>query len=106
MSLTKNAAKNIFSRLGWHTAKKDQAGIAKELADVEEVHEIYGLGEASLFDEFFNFLDELGFQETFAKLKPKRQDRESPVPFDKILLIYFMRIVAGLPFFHHIHITQ
>jgi len=33
MSLTKNAAKNIFDRLTWHTAKKDQAGIAKELAD-------------------------------------------------------------------------
>jgi len=54
MSLTKNAAKNIFDRLTWHTAKKDQAGIAKELAEGEEVHEVYGLGEASLFDEFFN----------------------------------------------------
>lgn len=102
MSLTKNAAKNIFDRLTWHTAKKDQAGIARELAEGEEVHEVYGLGEASLFDEFFNFLDELRFDEAFAKLKPMRKKRESPISFYKILLIYFMRIVAGLQFFNHI----
>ncbi len=102
MNLIKNAAKNIFDRLTWHTARKDQAGITRELADGKEVHEIYGLGEASLFDEFFNFLDELGFNEAFVKLKPKRRDRESPIPFEKILLIYFMRIVAGLQFFNHI----
>lgn len=102
MSLTKNAAKNIFDRLTWHTAQKDQAGIARELAEGKEVHEVYGLGEASLFDEFFNFLDELRFDEAFAKLKPMRKKRESPISFYKILLIYFMRIVAGLQFFYHI----
>ena len=87
MSLTKNAAKNIFDRLTWHTAQKDQAGIARELAEGKEVHEVYGLGEASLFDEFFNFLDELRFDEAFAKLKPMRKKRESPISFYKILLI-------------------
>jgi len=102
MSLIKDVAENIFNRLTWHTAKKDQPGIAKELAEGEEVQEIYGLGEAGLFDEFFCFLDEFGIKELFEKLKPRCRDRESPVPFSAVMLIYFMRIVAGLKFFHHI----
>ncbi len=53
MSLTSNASKNIADRLAWHTANRDQAGIAKDLADGKDIPEVYGLGEAGLFDEFF-----------------------------------------------------
>lgn len=102
MDLIKNAAQNIFNRLTWHTAKRDQAGIARELAAGDDVHEVYGLGEAGLFDEFFYFLDEFGFKDLFEKLKPRRRGRESTVSFHAVILIYFMRIVAGLQFFNHI----
>ena len=55
MDIIKNASETIFKRLVWHTAKRDQAGIAEKLANEQEVHEIYGLGDAGLFDEFSLF---------------------------------------------------
>ena len=101
MSLISNSSKNIADRLAWHTANRDQAGIAKDLADGKDIPEVYGLGEAGLFDEFFYFLEHFGFTKLFMKLEPKDKDRNSPVPFMRIVYIYMMRIVAGLQFFWH-----
>jgi hypothetical protein len=102
MDIMKNASETIFKRLVWLTARRDQAGIADKLANEQEVDEIYGLGDAELFDEFFHFLRELGIMKTLEQLAPKRhRKRQSPVPFSAIMLIYLMRIVAGLKFFHH-----
>jgi hypothetical protein len=101
MSLSKDASKNIADRLAWHTANRDQAGIANGLAEGKDIPEVYGLGEAGLFDEFFYFLDQFGFTSLFMKLEPKCQKRNSPVPFMRIIYVYLMRIVAGLPFFWH-----
>lgn len=102
MSIINDAAKNIANRLTWHTAGRDQAGIARELADGEDIPEVYGLGEAGLFDEFFYFLEHFGFKDLFMGLDPKSKERESSVPFIAIIYIYLMRIVAGLNFFRHI----
>ena len=102
MDIIKNASETIFKRLVWHTARRDQAGIAEKLANEQEVHEIYGLGDAGLFDEFFCFLGELGIMKVLEQLAPRRhRKRQSPVPFSAVMLIYLMRIVAGLKFFHH-----
>jgi hypothetical protein len=38
--------------LAWHTANRDQAGIAKDLAEGKDIPEVYGLGEAGLFNTF------------------------------------------------------
>ncbi|MBW2598844.1 MAG: hypothetical protein JRC60_01835, partial [Deltaproteobacteria bacterium] len=46
MDIIKDASETIFKRLVWHTARRDQAGIAQKLANEREVHEIYGLGDA------------------------------------------------------------
>jgi len=102
MDLINEASQNIADRLTWHTANRDQAGIAKNLADGQDIPEVYGLGEAGLFDEFFYFLDHLGFKDLFMGLDPKSKKRESIVPFIAIIFIYLMRIVAGLKFFWHI----
>jgi hypothetical protein len=104
MEIIKEAAKNIADRLTWHTAGRDQAGIARELADGKDIPEVYGLGEAGLFDEFFYFLDHFGFKDLFMGLEPpsKKGKRKSSVPFLAIIYIYLMRIVAGLKFFWHI----
>ena len=102
MDIVKNASETIFKRLVWLTAKRDQAGIAEKLANEEEVDEIYGLGDAGLFDEFFHFLRKLDIMKILEQLAPLRhRKRQSPVPFSAIILIYLMRIVAGLKFFHH-----
>jgi hypothetical protein len=102
MNLITDAARNIANRLTWHTAGRDQAGIASDLADGKDIPEVYGLGEAGLFDEFFYFLESFGFHDLLAGLDPKSKKRESPVPFMAIIYIYLMRVVAGLKFFYHI----
>jgi hypothetical protein len=101
MNKTQNASQNIADRLAWHTANRDQAGIAKDLAEGKDIPEVYGLGDAGLFDEFFYFLERFGFTDLFMKLNPKSKKRNSPVPFMRIIFIYMMRIVAGLQFFWH-----
>ncbi len=102
MSLKADASQKIADRLTWHTANRDQAGIAKDLADGEDIPEVYGLGEAGLFDEFFCFLDHFGFKDLFIGLDPKSKKRKSSVPFIAVIFIYLMRIIAGLKFFWHI----
>jgi len=103
MGLVEKASQKIAERLSWCTAHRDQAGIAKDLADGKDISEVYGLGEAGLFDEFFYFLDQFGIMDLFNKLDPKITTRESNVKFPAVILIYLMRIVAGLAFFWHIH---
>ena len=38
MNIIKKASETIFTRLAWQAAKRDQAGIAKELANEQEIH--------------------------------------------------------------------
>jgi hypothetical protein len=102
MKLITQASQRIAERLTWCTASRDQAGIAKDLAESKEISEVYGLGEAGLFDEFFYFLEELGLMKHFMGLEPGRTERTSNVKFPAVILIYLMRIVAGLAFFWHI----
>ncbi|QCQ22373.1 hypothetical protein [Desulfoglaeba alkanexedens] len=66
------ASQKIIERLSWCTASRDQAGIASDLAEREEISEVYGLGEAGLFDEFFYFLEKLGIMKLFMGLDPNR----------------------------------
>ena len=101
-NLIADASQNITQRLVWHTALKDQAGIAQNMADGSDIQEIYGLGEAALFDEFFCFLDELGIKNLAMKLKPKIKKRETGINFLTVFLIYVMRIVSGSPHFWNI----
>ena len=103
MDLLQRASQKIAERLSWCTAHRDQAGIAKDLAEGKDISEVYGLGEAGLFDEFFYFLEQFGIMELLTTLDPKITTRESNVKFPAVILIYLMRIVAGLAFFWHIH---
>jgi hypothetical protein len=57
MKLVTQAFQRIAERLTWCTASTDQTGIANDLAEGKEISEVYGLGEAGLFDEFFYFLE-------------------------------------------------
>ena len=88
MNLIEDASQKIAQRLIWFTALKDQAGIATDLADGKDVEEVYGLGEAGLFDEFFSFLSQLGIKKLLFKLEPKIKQRQSNTKFDAVILIY------------------
>ena len=102
IDLLEKASTNIFNRLSWHTGLKDQAAIAADLASGKDIQEVYGLGEAGLFDEFFCFLDEVGISSLFESLAPKFTVRKSNIKFPAVILIYLMRIVSGLNFYWHI----
>jgi hypothetical protein len=102
MKIRAQASQRIAERLTWCLASRDQGGITRDLAEGKEISEVYGLGEAGLFDEFFHFLDELEFMNFFAALDPHRTKRASNINFPSVILIYLMRIVAGLAFFWHI----
>ena len=101
-NITSKASQNIVDRLVWCTAQKDQAGIAQDIASGKDIPEIYGLGEAGLFDEFFFFLHTFKISNLFKILTLKLTKRQSNIDFSAVLLIYMMRIVSGLPFFWHI----
>jgi len=103
MDLIKRASQRIAERLTWCIAHRDQAGMAKDLAEGKDISEVYGLGEAGLFDEFFYFLDEFGIMDLFMGLDPQHTQRSSNITFPTVILIYVMRIVAGLAFFWHVH---
>lgn len=103
MDIIKRASETIIERLSWATAHKDQAGIAKDLAEGKDISEVYGVGEAGLFDEFFYFLEQFHILDLFFKLDPKSSQRQSNIQFPAVILIYLMRIVAGLAFFWHSH---
>jgi hypothetical protein len=103
MDLIKRASQRIAERLTWCIAHRDQAGIAKDLAEGKDISEVYGLGEAGLFDEFFYFLDQFGIMDLFLGLDPHHTQRSSNITFPAVILIYVMRLVAGLAFFWHIH---
>lgn len=100
--LTTQASEHTVERLVWFTARKDQSGIAQGIADGKDLEEIYGLGDAELFDEFFCFLQEFEVTRLFSRLDPSKQERSSNVSFHAVWLIYLMRIVCGLPFFWNI----
>ena len=100
-NLQSKAAEKVAERLSWCTARRDQSGIARDISEGKDIPEVYGLGEAGLFDEFFYFLEEHGIQDMFTILAPGRQ-RESNVSFHAVVLIYLMRITAGLSFFWHV----
>ena len=102
MNSIQKASENIAERLVWHTAIKDQSGIANDLVDGKEIEEVYGLGDAGLFDEFFCFLSQLGIKDLLMKLEPKIKLRKSKVEFSSVILIYLMRIVSGISYFYHI----
>ncbi len=102
MKLIAQASQTIAERLTWCTSSRDQAGIAKDLAEGKEISEVYGLGEAGLFDEFFYFLEEVGVMGLLTGLNPQRTKRATNVSFPAVILIYLMRIVSGLSFFWHI----
>ncbi len=102
-SLREEASDNLAKRLGWQTGVKDQAGIASDLASGKDIQEIYGLGEAGLFDEFFYFLRAIGVMPLLEALAPKDlRKRASNIKFPAVILVYLMRIISGLRFFWHV----
>ncbi len=75
--IQEHASETIVSGLGWQTATKDQTAITEDIANGGDIGEIYGLGEAGLFDDLFFFLSEIGAMSLFAGLEPSKVRQRS-----------------------------
>lgn len=79
----------------WQTATRNDAKVAQELHDTRSVDRVYALDEAAFFDEFFNYVRDIGAWPLLMDLDPGK--REGPlIPFIRIVLFTIMRSVGGV----------
>ena len=70
----------LCNRLFWHTAERDDAKVANYLYHRREMDVVYAMDEATLFDSFFNYLQEIKVFPDLEQLDPQKQRRKN-VPF-------------------------
>ena len=83
------------NRLFWHTAERDDAKVADHLFHRREMDVVYAMDEATLFDSFFNYLQEIKVFPHLEQLDPQKQRRKN-VPFFQIVLVFLMKVVGSI----------
>lgn len=85
----------LCNRLFWHTAERDDAKVADHLYHRREMDVVYAMDEATLFDSFFNYLQEIKVFPDLEQLNPQKQ-RSKNVPFFQIVLVFLMKVVGSI----------
>jgi len=85
----------LCNRLFWHTAERDDARIADHLFHRREMDVVYAMDEATLFDSFFNYLQEIKVFPHLEHLNPQKQQRKN-VPFFQIVLVFLMKVIGSI----------
>jgi len=85
----------LCDRLFWHTAQRDDAKIADHLFHRHEMDVVYAMDEATLFDSFFNYLQEIEVFALLEHLDPKKQQRKN-IPFMQLVLVFLMKVVGSI----------
>ncbi|GAH85572.1 unnamed protein product, partial [marine sediment metagenome] len=85
----------LCDRLFWHTAERDDARVADHLYHRREMDVVYAMDEATLFDSFFNYLQEIEVFPFLAHLDPQKQQRKN-VLFIQLVLILLMKVVGSI----------
>ena len=85
----------LCNRLFWHTAERDDAKVANHLYHRREMDVVYAMDEATLFDSFFNYLQEIKVFPDLEQLDPQKQKRRN-VPFFQIVLVFLMKVVGSI----------
>jgi len=85
----------LCDRLFWHTAERDEAKVADYLFHSRAMNTVYAMDEATLFDSFFNYLQEIGVFPFLENLDPNKQKRNN-VNFFQILLVFLMKITGSI----------
>ena len=99
MSKKKQKKEDLRTRLaeltGWHTATRNDAFVAHKMVETKSVDRVHSLNEACFFDEFFQYLKEIGLWPLLKDLDP--QNRIGPIyPFIRFVLVIIMRCVGGI----------
>jgi len=85
----------IYDRLFWHTAERDDAKVADHLYHRREMDVVYAMDEATLFDSFFNYLQEIQVFDHLLNIDPKKQRRKN-VSFYQITLVFLMKVIGSV----------
>jgi hypothetical protein len=85
----------LCNRLFWHTAERDDARVAHHLFYRREMDIVYSMDEATLFDSFFNYLQEIGVFPFLEYLDPQKQQRKN-VPFFQLVLVFLMKVIGSI----------
>jgi len=85
----------LCNRLFWHTAERDDAKVAEHLFHLREMDVVYAMDEATLFDSFFNYLQEIKVFPLLQHLDPQKQRRKN-IPFIQLVLVFLMKVVGSI----------
>ncbi len=85
----------LCNRLFWHTAERDDAKVADHLYHCREMDVVYAMDEATLFDSFFNYLQEIKVFPHLEQLDPQKQRRKN-IPFIQLVLVFLMKVVGSI----------
>jgi hypothetical protein len=85
----------LCNRLFWHTAERDDAIVADHLFHRREMDVVYAMDEATLFDSFFNYLQEIDVFPLLEHLDPQKQRRQN-MPFIQLVLVFLMKVVGSI----------
>jgi len=85
----------LCNRLFWHTAERDDAKVADHLFHRREMDVVYAMDEATLFDSFFNYLQEIEVFPLLGHLDPQEQQRKN-IPFIQMVLVFLMKVVGSI----------
>jgi hypothetical protein len=85
----------LCDRLFWHTAERDDAKVADHLFHRREMDVVYAMDEATLFDSFFNYLQEIEVFPHLQHIDPQKQRRKN-VPFFQVMLVFLMKVIGSI----------
>lgn len=77
------------------TAERDDARVAHHLFHHREMDVVYSMDEATLFDSFFNYLQEIEVFPFLEYLDPQKQQRKN-IPFIQLVLVFLMKAVESI----------
>jgi len=95
MTTREQLQETLCDRLFWHTAERDDATVADHLFYCHEMDMVYAMDEATLFDSFFTYLQEIEVFPFLAHLDPQKQQRKN-VLFIQLVLVLLMKVVGSI----------
>jgi len=95
MTTREKLQETLCDRLFWHTAERDDWKVADYLYHRREMDVVYAMDEATLFDSFFTYLQEIEVFPLLEHLDPHNQQRRN-VSFIQLVLVLLMKTVGSI----------
>ena len=89
----------LLEQLGYQLCTRNERAVLDGLRVQGEVDSMYALETATVVDEFFCFLRELGLWETLEALELPDQKRKM-IPLLPMVRLYFLKVLSGIEGLH------